>query len=177
MEDCVGHRTRSAIRHNRTTSEEHQEGDQSTVDTLGRRGVSEDLRELGGKLLEAAKRAAEGGMYQQMRDPQRRLSMMSADNVHDAEMEEAKKTSEPFTSRFCPDDEPPTLSRQDESMSDSETGAENEENDGTQCTKIEQPPQNKQGRVKQRYMIDDRGWWVVFDVAKDHYLHGCYSAY
>ena len=44
------------------------------------------------------------------------------------------------------------------------------------CTMDEPEPRVMSGRIKERYVIDDRGWWVVFDVPEDHYLHGCYAA-
>ena len=39
------------------------------------------------------------------------------------------------------------------------------------CTMDEPEPRVMSGRIKERYVIDDRGWWVVFVVPEDHYLH------
>ena len=44
------------------------------------------------------------------------------------------------------------------------------------CTMDEPKPRVISGQIEERYVIDDRGWWVVFNVPEDHYLHACYAA-
>ena len=168
MEDCVGRRTRSAYRGERESNDANQEGDQSATDAVGGRGVHSDLREIAKRVLHAAK----GGMYQRIRDSNRSMSMMSPDSTQDVLDECPVKTEE--EDNVSHDDDGGqmgkcTLEPTDESSDDDGTGGGER-----QCT-MDDRPGEPIGRIRERYVVDSRGWWVVFDVPSDHYLHGCYA--
>ena len=96
--------------------------------------------------------------------------MMSPDSTQDALDECPVKTEEEDNVSHDEDGGQMgkcTFEPTDESSDDDGTG------DGErQCT-MDDRPGEPIGRIRERYAVDSRGWWVVFDVPSDHYLHGC----
>ena len=123
----------------------------------------------------AAKNAGKSGMYQQLRDTQRSASSLSAESAQPSEGEETSREEEiMLTKDSCL--KPPTLTRADIVGSCTEY-SDCVEDDTTPCDdESRRPPRSTASRVKERYVIDDRGWWVVFDVPEDHYLHDSIAA-
>ena len=110
-------------------------------------------------------------MYQKLRDPKWRLSDASCDSTTELEAPE----QEPEIARCSDQEPPPALSRQC-MLSSCAASSDEEASKGVDGRRAELSEDAFGGsRIRERYVIDNRGWWMVFDVPPDHYLHGCYA--
>ena len=115
-------------------------------------------------------------MYQQLRETQRCASNLSAESSQPSDGEETSKEEEVMFSKERCGLNPPTLTRADIVGSSTEDSEDGGEETATGDDETRRPPQSTITRIKERYVIDDRGWWVVFDVPEDHYLHNSIAA-